>query len=73
MIHTGYEPFFSDSGAASAGGSGGWHFVTITGYDASSGLVSVDNQWGERNDRLMGDCRVSTADLYRATTPKKVH
>src|SRR5262249_30205529 len=70
-VDTGNEPFFTDSGAKAAGGSGDWHAVNITDYDAASGLVSVDNQWGTNNDRLTGDRRISLADLYRATLPPK--
>jgi len=70
-VHTGNQPFFSDSGADAAGGSGDWHAVNITDYDAASGLVSVDNQWGTNNDRLTGDRRISSADLYKATSSPK--
>jgi len=70
-VHTSNEPFFSDSGEGAAGGSGGWHVVNITDYDAANALVSVDNEWGESADGLTGDRRVSTANLYKATSEKK--
>jgi hypothetical protein len=44
------EPFYSDSGLASAGGSGGAHVVTITDYDEKTGNVCIDNQWGRSAD-----------------------
>ena len=71
LVHTGNEPFFTDSGRGAAGGSGGWHVVNITDYDAANALVSVDNTWGDDKDRLTGNRRVSTADLYKATSERK--
>lgn len=67
-VHTAKEPFWTDSGAGSAGGSGGWHVVTITDYDAATGTVSVDNQWGSSVDHT-GKNAVSISDLYAATYP----
>src|SRR5262249_52480811 len=49
-VHSGNEPFLHDSGAGRAGGSGGWHMVTITGYDPATHRVQIDNQWGEDVD-----------------------
>lgn len=45
FVHTGHEPWRTDSGRGSAPGSGGWHFVTITGYDPVTRTVRVDNTW----------------------------
>src|SRR5262249_38475572 len=47
------EPFHTDSGGGSAGGAGAGHFVTITGYDTATGMVSVDNQWGDDHDHSL--------------------
>ncbi|MBX9723709.1 MAG: hypothetical protein K2X81_20050, partial [Candidatus Obscuribacterales bacterium] len=65
-VHTGQEPFLHDSGGGSAGGSGGWHVVTITDYDESSGKVQIDNQWGKSADH-QGDKAVHIHDLYRTS------
>ncbi len=65
-VHTGQEPFLHDSGGGAAGGSGGWHVVTITDYDEASGKVRIDNQWGTSADH-QGDKAVHLHDLYRAS------
>ncbi|MBP9094371.1 LysM peptidoglycan-binding domain-containing protein [bacterium] len=45
------EPFWTDSGSGTAGGSGGGHVVTITDYIAGTpAKVTIDNQWGKRAD-----------------------
>lgn len=50
-VNTSMEPFWSDSGAGSAGGSGGGHVVTITDYTPGPpAKVTIDNQWGKRAD-----------------------
>lgn len=58
------EPFFTDSGAGTNGGSGGAHVVTITDYDPATGQVQIDNQWDQADDHP-----VSLHDLYLATRP----
>jgi hypothetical protein len=65
-VHTGQEPFLHDSGGGAAGGSGGWHVVTITDYDEATGKVKIDNQWGSSADH-QGDNGVHVHDLYRAS------
>ncbi len=65
-VHSGQEPFLHDSGGGAAGGSGGWHVVTITDYDAATGKVQIDNQWGSSADH-QGDHAVHIHDLYRAS------
>lgn len=65
-VHTGQEPFLHDSGDGAAGGSGGWHVVTITGYDEATGKCQVDNQWGSRPDHE-GTNGVHVHDLFRAS------
>ncbi|MBX9568012.1 MAG: LysM peptidoglycan-binding domain-containing protein [Candidatus Obscuribacterales bacterium] len=58
------EPFFTDSGAGSNGGSGGAHVVTITDYDPDTKQAKIDNQWDQADDHP-----VSIHDLYTATRP----
>jgi len=65
IVHTGNEPFFADSGGGHAGGSGGWHVVTVTDFDERTGGVSIDNQWRADADRLHGGMDVQ--DLYLST------
>lgn len=67
QVHTGNEPFYTDSGAGKAGGSGGWHVVTITGYDSKTGLVAVDNSWGKTRDHIDGSKRIRVEQLFAAT------
>ncbi|MCB9469942.1 MAG: hypothetical protein H6677_16850 [Candidatus Obscuribacterales bacterium] len=70
VVHTQNEPFFTDSGAGAAGGSGGWHVVNITDFDAETGKAMVDNQWGTDDDHL--DQGVDVNQLYMATmNPEK--
>lgn len=57
-----HEPFFSDSGAGLAGGSGGAHVVSITDYDPKTGAASVDNQWQQSADH-----KVPLHDLFIAS------
>lgn len=61
-VHTGNDPFLSDSGGSFARQRGVWHVVSITGYDARTKKVSVDNQWGGRGDRS-----IDLEKLYKAT------
>lgn len=65
VVHTRNEPFYTDSGAGTAGGSGGWHVVNITDFDPETGKAMVDNQWGTEDDHL--DQGVDVDDLYMAT------
>jgi hypothetical protein len=72
-VHSGNEPFLHDSGGGKAGGSGGWHVVTVTDYTpANTGpppepaKVEVDNQWGEGADH-QGDKAITAHDLYMST------
>ncbi|HEY9870820.1 MAG TPA: LysM domain-containing protein, partial [Candidatus Obscuribacterales bacterium] len=66
IIHSGNEPFFGDSGGGVAGGSGGWHVVTVRDFDERTGRVSLDNQWGTDADHTKGN-EMSVSDLYLAT------
>ncbi|MBX9724843.1 MAG: hypothetical protein K2X81_25785, partial [Candidatus Obscuribacterales bacterium] len=65
-VHTGEEPFLHDSGDGKAGGSGGWHVVTITDYDEKTGRAKIDNQWGSKVDHASGN-EVSSHDLFMAS------
>ncbi len=64
-VHSQNEPFWGDSGHGAAGGSGGWHVVTVTDFDPATNRVSIDNQWGESHDHL-GRGGVHTRELFRA-------
>lgn len=65
------EPFWTDSGGAAAGGSGGAHMVTITGYEAGPpARVSVDGQWGAANDHASKRL-ITVHDLYMAMRSPK--
>jgi len=69
LLHSGKEPFYTDSGAGAAGGSGGWHVVTVTDYDPATGKTSIDNQWGEAYDRG-GDRQIDVKTLYNAMSSR---
>jgi hypothetical protein len=63
-VDTTCEPFWTDSGGGTAGGSGGTHLVTVTGYEAGPpAKVSVDGQWGSANDHA-GKRSIPIHDLY---------
>lgn len=66
-VHSGNEPFYSDSGAGRAGGSGGWHVVTITDYDPTTHKVAIDNQWRTGVDHGDKNSMISVHDLYLTT------
>lgn len=75
-VHTGNEPFWSDSGKGAAGGAGGpdggGHVVTITDYnEGPPPTVAVDNQWGSDDDHLTPETQLSVHDLYMATRKPK--
>lgn len=61
-VHTGNDPFLSDSGGNFSRQRGVWHVVCVTGYDPVTRKASIDNQWGARSDRT-----VDLAKLYKAT------
>src|SRR5262249_23807100 len=61
-VNTGNEPFWTDSGAGAAGGSGGGHVVTVTDYDEKTGIATMQNQWGSFSSH-----DVSAHDLFLAT------
>jgi len=57
------EPFWTDSGGGTAGGSGGGHMVTVTDYKPGNpAQVAVDNQWNKVSDHLSKT--LSVHDLY---------
>lgn len=70
------EPFYKDSNAGTAGGSGGQHVVSITGFETRPNgevYVRVDNQWGKaaQHGAGHGDSGepIKLSDLYYATFP----
>lgn len=66
-VNTNNEPFYTDSGRGAAGGSGGWHVVTVTDIqEGTPPKIRIDNQWNKADDHL-GDNTISVHDLYRAT------
>lgn len=68
-VETSNQPWLRDSGNGSAGGSGGAHVITITGYEAGPpARVQVDNQWGESTD-YQGRNTLSVHDLYLSMRP----
>ncbi|MDQ5936993.1 MAG: LysM protein [Cyanobacteriota bacterium erpe_2018_sw_21hr_WHONDRS-SW48-000092_B_bin.40] len=69
-IDTSVEPFWTDSGAGRAGGSGGGHVVTITDYSPGPpAKVTIDNQWGKGLDHDASK-PVSVHELYQAVRGK---
>jgi YD repeat-containing protein len=72
MVHTGKEPFWTDSGEAKAGGSGGWHVINVHNVrrDPKTGqtMVEFTNQWGSKANH-MGDKAVPLDQLFEATMP----
>lgn len=68
-VETSNQPWLRDSGNGSAGGSGGAHVISITGYEAGPpARVQVDNQWGETTD-YQGTNTLSVHDLYLSMRP----
>ncbi|MBX9686243.1 MAG: hypothetical protein K2X27_06045, partial [Candidatus Obscuribacterales bacterium] len=68
-VSTENEPWLHDSGAGAAGGSGGGHVITVTGYEAGPpAKVEIDNQWGERDDHF-GKRSIAVHDLYLSMRP----
>jgi hypothetical protein len=65
VVNTGKEPFSKE------GGTGGWHVVTIRGFDESTGKVAVDNQWGDLEDHLTFDRQIEIAMLFDAMAGPK--
>ena len=65
VVHCNNEPFLTDSGGNSAGGSGDGHFVTITDYDPATGKVSIANQWGPESNHQDGKA-IPAGELYAA-------
>ncbi|MBN9396558.1 MAG: hypothetical protein J0H83_15020 [Candidatus Melainabacteria bacterium] len=65
-VQTDIEPFWTDSNAPFAGGTGGGHVVTVRDYRPGPvPIVTVDNQWGRDADHdMQKPLRLST--LYAA-------
>lgn len=69
-VDTNMEPFWTDSGAGKAGGSGGGHVVTITDYTPGPpAKVTIDNQWGKGADHDATK-PLSVHDLYQSIKDK---
>jgi hypothetical protein len=65
-VNSNVEPFWSDSGHGSAGGSSGGHVVNVTDYQPGPpSRIQIDNQWGSASDRT-GDRAVTTRELFIA-------
>lgn len=66
------DPFYTDSEFGKAGGSGGWHQVTIYGFEPATAnkpaYVEIDNTWGSKADRL-GTRKLTLEELYVTTRP----
>lgn len=64
------DPFYTDSDFGKAGGSGGWHQVTIYNFEPANAnkpaYVDVDNTWGSKADRF-GVKRLTVQELYATT------
>lgn len=60
------EPFWTDSGHGSVGGSNGMHVVSVTDIDLGPPVkVSIDNQWGSKADHV-GQKAVPLEQLFVA-------
>jgi len=65
-VNTRNEPFYTDSGAGAAGGSGSWHLLLVTDFDAGTRRVQIDNQWGEAADHNTKERAIPLHELYVA-------
>lgn len=66
VVHTGNEPFLTDSGNGTAGGSGGWHVVSVTDIEPGSpAKIAIDNQWTNTDDHL-GNNKLTSRELFGA-------
>ncbi|MBZ0185679.1 MAG: hypothetical protein K8F91_05450 [Candidatus Obscuribacterales bacterium] len=61
-VHTGNDPFLTDSGGGYSRQRGVWHVVSITAYNKTTRKATIDNQWGSRSDKS-----VALEKLYKAT------
>src|SRR4029453_8409880 len=65
-VNTQNEPFYTDSGAGAAGGSGSWHLLLVREFDPDTGKVQIDNQWGEAVDHNTEQRAIDVRVLYVA-------
>jgi hypothetical protein len=73
-VHTGNDPFLTESGGNWTRQRGVWHVVSITGYDAKTQKVTIDNQWGSRSDRTIALDKLYKSTMEPGTTEwKKKH
>jgi hypothetical protein len=68
-VYSRNEPFFSDSGGGSAGGSGSAHMVRVVDYDPVTRRATIDNSWGPEADHTAANRQMPVSDLYAATLP----
>jgi len=65
-VDTTSEPFWTDSGRGTAGGSGGGHILNITDYEPGNPpKVTLHNSWGSRAEHG-ADNPLTTHDLFMA-------
>ncbi len=74
-VHTGNEPFLSESGNQTAGGAGNWHVLAITSYEPSAdgkpASVTIDNPWRARAEQR--SATLTLPELHKSTTlPERV-
>ncbi len=62
MVHADHPPFAPEG--KPGGGSMAWHILTVTNFDKTTNMVSLDNQWG-RDDDLTGSRALHVSDLVR--------
>ena len=60
------EPFYTDGSISKSAESDVAHVVTVRDYDSKTGLVKVDNEWGDSLDHLSKN-PIKIADLFVAT------
>jgi len=73
-VHTGNDPFLTDTAGNWSRQRGVWHVVSITDYDPKTQRVSIDNQWGSRSDRSLDLDKLYKSTMEPGTTEwKKKH
>src|SRR5262249_38285338 len=67
-VNTQREPFSHDYRGELSGGPEPYRIVTVTGFDPSTGRVSIAEHRGSAHDHI-GDNAIPLHDLYMATRP----
>jgi hypothetical protein len=65
MVKKGVTPFDVESSVAGLVQDA--HAVRVIGFDPKTGMVQIDNQWGDENDIISKP--ISVYELYNATKP----